>query len=70
MKEGEILNKKGTDLVKALEKIHLSFAEATFKLGENESDVPATKGDLYNALSSINVALMDIEVAFSEYLSE
>ena len=55
------------ELLKALEAVHNTFAESTERIARRDSDDPVTHGELYNAMHSISLALLDIGTAFDNY---
>ncbi len=58
---------KEQELLKALEAVHNTFAESTERIARRDSDDPVTHGELYNAMHSISLALLDIGTAFDNY---
>ncbi len=66
MNGGDIISHK---LLNDLEKIHKEFSEATFRIGQMDSDEAATKGDIYAVAESISAALLGLEVAFDDYFN-
>ena len=58
---------KEQELLKALEAIHNTFAESTERIARRDSDDPVTHGELYNAMHSISLALLDIGTALDNY---
>ncbi len=58
---------KEQELLNALEAVHNTFAESTERIARRDSDDPVTHGELYNAMHSISLALLDIGTAFDNY---